>query len=422
MDQAVTAGAATTAQLKQAVEAWCEHGHSRPLRSWLDRALDGEGVPRDLRVPEWLPCLEALNDARCARPERWPIAFDARIEGFVRAVLRFSRPDGQPVMGAPRAGASTALRVLAEWTARLSDPALATVTDWWSAAPARRSRRHAPPPLPAWSSGTRPLAALRADWSKPGGFVAIDHRDPAEACAVELFATGQSWLGPGWFSDGESVVASRPKLTLWHSDSSADLAEWSFRCGERKVIRTALVLRGRGLALLADQVQGGGPEASMGLGISEAVAAGRVEESRAIRLSARRTGPAVHILPIGLPRRPYSTDRGSFAYDDETGLVVRHALAGQRAWLPLLVSWDPIRNRKRAEWRVLTVAERMRACPPGAAFAARVSWGRDDSLLIYRSLAKPGLRSFLGHQTRARFLVGLVNRTGDVEPVVTIDA
>jgi hypothetical protein len=87
----------------------------------------------------------------------------------------------------------------------------------------------------------------------------------------------------------------------------------------------------------------------------------------------------------------------------------------------VLASWDPLRNRQAIHWRILTVGERSQVCPPDRAFAARVSWGRGESLLIYRSLAAPTLRSVLGHQTRARLLVALFNRDGTVTPIVTLD-
>jgi hypothetical protein len=41
--------------------------------------------------------------------------------------------------------------------------------------------------------------------------------------------------------------------------------------------------------------------------------------------------------------------------------------------------------------------------------------------LIYRSLAPPALRSFLGHQSRARFLVALFTPEGNVVPIVKVD-
>ena len=51
----------------------------------------------------------------------------------------------------------------------------------------------------------------------------------------------------------------------------------------------------------------------------------------------------------------------------------------------------------------------------------RVSWGRDETYVIYRSLAQARSRAFLGHQTTARFLVGLFKRDGAVEPIMRVD-
>jgi hypothetical protein len=89
--------------------------------------------------------------------------------------------------------------------------------------------------------------------------------------------------------------------------------------------------------------------------------------------------------------------------------------------MPILVSWDAVRNRKPVQWRVLTVSEKSRVCPPNVAFAARARWGRGETLVVYRSLASPGLRAFLGHQTRARFLIGSFSTDGEVTPLVSLE-
>jgi hypothetical protein len=57
----------------------------------------------------------------------------------------------------------------------------------------------------------------------------------------------------------------------------------------------------------------------------------------------------------------------------------------------------------------------------GGLFAVRVAWGSAESLVIYRSLARPALRALLGHQTSARFLVGLFSKDGRVEPIIKVD-
>ena len=110
-------------------------------------------------------------------------------------------------------------------------------------------------------------------------------------------------------------------------------------------------------------------------------------------------------LPLALPCLPYETDRGQFrAMPTASGLSLKQMPRGRRCWMPLLVSWDGMRHRKRLSWRVLTVSEDAKICPPDLAFAVRVSWGRDETYVLYRSLGPPALRAFLGHQTRARFL------------------
>ena len=128
----------------------------------------------------------------------------------------------------------------------------------------------------------------------------------------------------------------------------------------------------------------------------------------------------MRVLPVGLPRLPYETERGSFT-EEGREIVLRQRQEGRRCWLPLLASWDPVRNRKGVQWRVLTVSEKSKPCAPETAFAVRVSWGRDDTLVIYRSLGRPAIRSFLGHQTSARFLVGLFDKAGDVKPILKVD-
>ena len=88
--------------------------------------------------------------------------------------------------------------------------------------------------------------------------------------------------------------------------------------------------------------------------------------------------------------------------------------------MPIVVSWDTERNRYRPLWKPLTVTERSRVCGPDVAFAIRISWGRSDHLLIYRSLTNPTLRAVLGRPTAARFLIGTINEEGNVRPLIEI--
>jgi hypothetical protein len=143
-----------------------------------------------------------------------------------------------------------------------------------------------------------------------------------------------------------------------------------------------------------------------------------IRDCRALRLTDTSRRGSAQVLPIGLPCRDYPTDRGRFQLEDRE-LVLSHTHL-RRCWLPLLVSWDPARHRKPLQWRVLTVSERSRVSAPDRAFAVRVSWGQNETYLIYRSLATPAPRAFLGHQTRARFLFAQFDSDGEVKPIVTL--
>jgi hypothetical protein len=405
------------------------------LERGLDRLLDADGVPHRLPVAAWGELLIALADAWQRRPEGWPLGVDARVEGLVRATLRFARFGGAPVFSTPAARPDPALvEALCGWAERLSDPGLATVLNWWFPTSRRRGvREHAPPPLPAWACPDRPLAMLRANWAGEGDLLAVDHRSSGAECLVELIGQGALWLGPTWASSetGSEVASSQGahrRPARWLSNSSADLVEWTFARGGRRVIRTALLLRGRRIALLADQVEGLDVRAATGIsvrvGLPEGVAAARLANGPGLVLSQRRARRTARLIPLGLPPAAGLDGAGSGTLDcQEHALrLVQHA-EGRRCWLPLLVSWDGLRNRQSVHWRVLTVAERSRVCPPDTAFAARVTWGRPpgQTLLVYRSLARPALRSVLGYQTSARFLVGVLTPEGNVEPIVKVD-
>ena len=188
--------------------------------------------------------------------------------------------------------------------------------------------------------------------------------------------------------------------------------------------RTALLLRGRRIALLADQVETSAGHAGLGAAWRVALPAGveatPLAGSPGWVLAPRRGSPSARVVPLGLSPLAGATERGTLTLEGRD-LMLRQPCPGRRCWLPLLASWDPLRNRQTIRWRVLTVAEKSRICPPETAFAARISWGRDETLLIYRSLARPASRCVLGHQTSARFLVALFGRDGNVVPIVKVD-
>lgn len=384
------------------------------LERFLRARLEGDGIPRGVPVTSWWPLLTQIDRAGTAIGGSLGERATEALRAFLLATLRFSRPDGSAVFG-PRDAAEDRAGVLRRWVLRLEDPGLAQVARWWFGRRAGCATL-GPPPLPAFGRTARPLAMLRADWRPRGDLVAIDHREPAGATALEVQVAGGTLLGPSWVAGGGATGRSRG--VGYRSGPLADWFEWAVPAGSSRVIRTAVLLRGQRLALLADEWHRAGSALTSRLGLAEGIAATAIPETRALALKG--PGVSARALPLALPALPYPTERGALVAEAGTLLLSQRAET-RRAWLPLLLSWDPARNRRLARWRSLTVAERSKVCPPGVAFAARVAWGPGDGLVIYRSLARPALRSFLGHQTSARFLIGLFDAKGNVKPLLKVE-
>jgi hypothetical protein len=415
-------GRAPLESLARALDGWLNDGRDEALDRWLSRELDGDGVPLRLGAPLWADCLGRLLEVRRER-RRWPSSIDHRVLALGRCLLRFSRPDGSQAADFSASDELSGRRsVLAELARAYPRSGEARVIGWWLSHP---DGLHVPPPLPAFSSRRRVLAVLRAGWRKADDLLVIDQMRAEPSSRFELFGAGCSWLGPDWRLFGAAPLKRPPTPGAWISSSMADLAEWSFRSGDVRVSRTAVLVRGQRTALLSDQIEGRGMPAgtvSALYSLPPGVVAEPMPDCRGMLLRAPATKAVALVLPLALPALPYASDRGQFGVAASGG-ALNYGVAprGRRCWLPLLVTWDAKRRRKRVSWRVLTVAENGRICDPDRAFAARVSWGKDETLVIYRSLGPPALRSFLGHQTRARFLLGKFTSEGIVEPLVSVD-
>jgi hypothetical protein len=244
----------------------------------------------------------------------------------------------------------------------------------------------------------------------------VDQRPAEDRCRLSLVGGGHEWFGPNW--DGAEITG-RARVTVWHTGAYADFLEWTFPTARGRMTRTALLLRGRDLALLAEQVEGPG-EAAFSLALGRGVRTKEVEGSRAIQLQPTK-GPAARVVPLGLTMTRGATGRGSCEVVAED-LRLQSVVEGRRAWLPLLVSWGVERHRKPVHWRPLTVTEKSKVCRDDVAVAWRVWWSQADSLVVYRSLSRHASRCFLGHQTKngTRFFVAEFDSDGDMRPLLTV--
>jgi hypothetical protein len=408
--------------LARALCAWVRQGDTASLERWFARELEADGAPIRMSIPDWWRCVRGLAEARQSRPG-WSKKVDRQALALLRSLLRFSRPAGTPTTDfdsvEPNDGCQSSLAHLARAYPRSGE---ARVIGWWLSLP---DSLHVPPPLPAWSSSRHVLAVMRGGWQKSDDLLVVDHRGREPHSRFELMGSGCSWLGPDWRLAKTVAGSSRARPASWISSSVADLLEWSYRSSGFRITRTALLLRGRKLALLGDQIDGKvlpGKPLETEFDLPAGVTAEPIPGSRGLLLRCSSGRTTAQVLPIALPAASYETERGEFrVLDDHSRLKLSHTARGRRCWLPLLVSWDPRRQRKRLSWRVLTVAQDSKVCASDVAFAVRVSWGRDDTLVIYRSLGSPAPRSFLGYQTKARFLVGRFTSEGNVEPLLSLE-
>jgi hypothetical protein len=309
------------------------------------------------------------------------------------------------------------LKALRGWVERLGDPSLAAVLARWLPSGSALGLLPSPPPLPSDARSDRPLAILRPDWSPQGELVAIDHRQAGDRTLLEVSSRGRTWIGPTWTSAPPEGRLGRAAPISWTSNPFVDSAEWSYRAGRARVTRSAVLVRGRSLALLGQQTDGGPSDHEMRLALPEGIEPSRVEGSRAVLLSTGRGKPSARLIPLGLPSHDRPTDRGSIAIEGRE-VVIRQSGEGRRRWLPVLVCL----GKAPTSWRPQTVAYRSKTSREDDALAFRVTWGpSEEGLVVYRSLGPAALRSFLGHQTGARFLVGSFTRSGDVRPILKVD-
>jgi hypothetical protein len=405
----------------RALQQWLCRQNEQPLTRWLARELDPRGSLSRLPVSDWHVCLEALREARRSCPG-WPAEWDESVARLVIATLRFSRPDGSPAGDFDRAGSfAPPEKVLRAWLRSAGDTEASRYLRNWQQS--RKRDVNFTPEAAAWDVSRGVLSVLRDQVNENGDFVAVDHRKSGPSCRFELFGAGRSWLGPSWTIEGEPGTATPPKPGSRISVSGAEIAEWSYRMGRTSVTQTVILLGGRRLAILSALFEARSAlESKPGVRLSypPPVTAKPLQDCRGFRLTVPTRRESAQVLPIGLPSLAYDTDRGALIANDHA-LVLSQAPAGRRCWLPLLVSWDSMRNRRRVVWRGLTVTERGKGVRPEQAVAARVSWGPRETYVIYRSLDAPASRAFLGYRTHARFLIGLFTSDGNVTPIVKID-
>lgn len=381
---------------------WVEGGSEEPIAAWLGRELDESGGPRRLSIAEWVVCAHLAANARKQRRD-WSAQTDDAVIDLINAAARFDLRDNR-ILTQPLSGESSrieGLTMLPSRPARLGVP-----------------RRGV---CEGWASSGRVMACL-GEPTKAA--LAVEHGG-ADALPrkIELALAGRSWLGPRWTVAKATDAQARGKPRTGLTEAAAGFHEWRSRDPHATVTCTIALFQSLGLAVIAAFVEASDqhPELSMRLAISEGVSATSIPGVRGLQLNASTAKPtSVQLFPVGLPSRDHATERGRMTVDGNE-IVLAQASPGKKGWLPMVVSWNARRRGKPVTWRSLTITEKGKHVSPERASAARITWGRDETYLLYRSHARPALRAFLGHCTTTRFLFAKFDKDGTVTPIFKLD-
>ncbi len=385
--------------------------------------LDGEGLPHARFNPYWRALLACWTRFVVLDPQvrGGRISKSARLqfEWLVRQTIRWRRADGRLIWEDPSQARvavdeqlKAALRVAGDDVDR----------ELWSCSIGRQKPERSRYDLPHAGEHSEwgEQAVLRTSWSPDAAYLAA------------TFHGGrlQTELGSGdvrfWAGADEPLIQINDEMVTgegewtelcWDSDQDADYLELERDLSNGwKLQRQILLVRDDLVLLTADVVLGEHPakiDYRRALPLAETVRLS--PESDTVEARLHRRGQSGCMMPLALSEWREQTHRGTFA-DGE----LRQSAFGSGLYAPLWIDLDPQRKRWPRTWRQLTVALDREILPPDVAVAYRVQIGCSQ-WIVYRSLAPPAARTFLGQHVTSEFLVGRFTTEGVVENLVEVE-
>jgi hypothetical protein len=317
---------------------------------------------------------------------------------------------------------------------------------------------------PGYYNPAAKSALLRRTQAAPHDELLVDFSQPD--CFIELRSTGSALLSGTWtfqaVSGGQPLTPAGPwQESCWETDDACDYLEIELPLsGGWRLERQMLLARRDRFLFLADALLGpaenglinapGAGENSLpgvpsvannsrpangscqntlaphtcelhysySLPLDSQAAFRTASESREGWLESKNRRMAT-VIPLALPEWRAEFAHAELASDGEKLNLGQKAL-GRNLYAPLWIDLDPRRLRRPLTWRRITIAENLTTVPRDTAAAYRVQAGRAQ-WLIYRSLAKAGNRSFLGHNTVSEFVCRRILPSGDTEPIIEIE-
>ncbi len=262
------------------------------------------------------------------------------------------------------------------------------------------------------------IAVLRESWRPDASSVAIRFGQRDMWCSltrkIRLFEVAGL---PKVAIDGQSIgPTSDWELVGEHIDNNVNFVEFQLTMESGVALqRQFLISYEDQFAVISDAVTASNVHQfsySMQLELPRSITALEETENHEIYLREGKTIKAL-LLPLSLSEWRGQRD-GCFRLIGDHSIELTQHVTGRAMYSPLWIDLSPRRSLQPRTWRQLTVGEELQVVPPDVAAAFRVQVG-SEQWVVYRSLANPANRTFLGVNQLCEMYYGRFKKRGTDE-------
>lgn len=386
------------------------------LASWLESELTSAGLVKSAAAdtPAVIPVLLRLREA--LRKRGWKKEHERALKAVFRQSCQLAIPDGW-LLGPDSLSAEWRKMLKGAW--RVEE--LGSLPEvLYRLQRGKKWRQRRPLGVSCEDSG---LAAFHGGFRRKDAKLALDFSH--STCSMDLRVFRQPILRGDWETSVVIDGAPRPihapwTTSCWHADDDGQFLE--LRCEADGVVldRQIFLCRRAPILFLVDAVH--------------------AKEATHVELAWKFSSPAIRglkgllpsraqkcegvtgelaILPFGLPSDPLARTSGHFRHEDGK-LSAGAQRPGRVAVLPMAIVWGST-AKSPMSWRPLTITSDRRLVGPEEAVAWRIA-AAGQQLVYFRSMLGTHRLAFLGHQTFYETIIGPVDKKGDLEHWLMVDA
>ncbi len=384
------------------------------LSAGVFELLNGEGLVRGPHVRMLRPLAACWTRCRVIgaswKKGCWSDVAERQYQMLVRQALRWSDPDGRPLLASERSEPwpPDFLQAMLRLGGRKTD--LAAARTLLGTQPVgkltHKVGRHTP--KPSYHCEWSELAVMRGEWSPTSPILAVDFS--SRDMRLDLRLGRQRLLG--CVCDAQTQINGQARAAIgpwaqvcWFSDKRADYLEFTLPLEQGARLERQIVLAHREeFLLLVDHVQNDEPavlahvwEMPLAAGVEFR---GETETRDGVLASAE--APLARVLPLALPEWRIDPRMGELSVADGRLRLAQRTQARAMA-CPLFFDLAPERLDQPCTWRQLTVAESLVIQTPDVAVGYRIQCGARQ-WIVYRSQGARGNRTLMGQNTSSEFL------------------